>query len=172
MLDWNRCDGFVLEVNAKQQSSRDRLGQPSCATALLSGALTDEDQFDLGSPISRSSRVAENFDNNLMGNKPMRYANLLRSCVVVLTIAGATASCAVTSGQETTGEYIDDATISTKVRASLINQLGVTGIGVETLQNVVQLSGFVTSQEIKTEAGQIALNTTGVKGVRNDLTVQ
>lgn len=102
----------------------------------------------------------------------MTYPALLRSCLVVLALTVGIAGCAVMSGQETSGEYIDDATITTKVKASIVNQMGLQGIGVETMQNVVQLSGFVKSEAIKAEAGQIAWATTGVSGVRNDLVVQ
>lgn len=102
----------------------------------------------------------------------MRYAALLRSGVVALALVMGVAGCTVFSGQETTGEYIDDATITTKVKASIIDQMGLQGIGVETMQNVVQLSGFVESEAIKAEAGQIALSISGVRGVRNDLVVR
>lgn len=102
----------------------------------------------------------------------MTYPALLRSCLMALALTVGIAGCAVVSGQETSGEYIDDATITTKVKASIINQMGLQGIGVETMQNVVQLSGFVESEAIKAEAGQIARTTSGVRGVRNDLVVQ
>ena len=102
----------------------------------------------------------------------MTYSALLRCCVLALTLTVGVAGCAVVSGQETTGEYIDDATITTKVKASIVDRMGLQGIGVETMQSVVQLSGFVKSDAIKAEAGQIARTTSGVKGVRNDLVVQ
>lgn len=45
-------------------------------------------------------------------------------------------------------------------------------IGVETMQNVVQLSGFVDKQGVKDRAGAIARNTSGVKEVKNNLIVR
>jgi osmotically-inducible protein OsmY len=95
-----------------------------------------------------------------------------RSILAALMLAASLPSCAAFSGRETPGEYVDDATISTKVRASIIRQLGTTQIGVETMQNVVQLSGFVDSAQLKTKAGEIARNTSGVRDVRNDLVVR
>jgi osmotically-inducible protein OsmY len=50
--------------------------------------------------------------------------------------------------------------------------LKVTQIGVETMQNVVQLSGFVDSVEVKSRAGEVARDVSGVKDVANDLVVR
>jgi osmotically-inducible protein OsmY len=87
----------------------------------------------------------------------------------------ATAACSVNSGQETTGEYVDSATISTKVKTKLASEGGMTlanQVKVETVKDVVQLSGFVTSETDRTKAEQIAWSVDGVKGVENDIIVQ
>ena len=102
----------------------------------------------------------------------MQISNLLRSFVVAVALAGSIAGCAAVSGRETAGEYVDDATITTKVNASIIKEFGVNKIGVETMQNVVQLSGFVDTSQVKAKAGEIARNTVGVKDVRNNLIVR
>ena len=102
----------------------------------------------------------------------MRHANLLRSVLVAFALATSFAGCAAISGRETSGEYVDDATITTKVKASIVNELGMKGIGVETMQNVVQLSGFVDSPQIKARAGEIARGISGVKDVKNNLIVR
>ena len=102
----------------------------------------------------------------------MPNANLLRSVLVAFALVTSVAGCAAMSGRETAGEYVDDATISTKVRASIISELGLKQIGVETMQNVVQLSGFVDSSQTKARAGDIARGISGVKQVRNDLVVR
>ena len=70
------------------------------------------------------------------------------------------------------GAYADDVAINTKVKANLVDQLGLKGIEVRTLENVVQLSGFVDSQQTKMQAGQIARNVEGVREVKNDLIVR
>lgn len=104
----------------------------------------------------------------------MRKANLLlRNLLVAFALTTSLAGCAAMSGRETPGEYVDDATISTKVRASIINELGMRQqIGVETMQNVVQLSGFVDSPQTKARAGDIARGVSGVRDVKNNLIVR
>ncbi len=106
------------------------------------------------------------------GMLAMQKANLLRSFLMAFALATSLAGCAAISGRETAGEFVDDATITTKVKTSIINELGMKEIGVETMQNVVQLSGFVDSQGVKDKAGSIARNTSGVKDVKNNLIVR
>jgi len=88
--------------------------------------------------------------------------------MLVTSLAG----CAAMSGRETAGEYVDDTTITTKVNATIINELGVGQVGVETMQNVVQLTGFVDSQQKKNRAEQIARNVSGVRDVHNNIIVR
>lgn len=104
----------------------------------------------------------------------MRNANWLRSFLVVLALTSSLGACAVMSGRETVGEYVDDATITTKVKAAMFDDPSVKGtqISVETMQNVVQLSGFVDSPQVKTRAGELARSVTGVREVKNDLVVR
>jgi hyperosmotically inducible protein len=96
---------------------------------------------------------------------------------LLATILGASlvfGGCASTDTQRGTGETIDDAAITTKVKAALIdNDLVNAGeVNVNTYRGVVQLSGFVDSNEEKTQATQAAKSVGGVKEVRNDLKVQ
>ena len=67
------------------------------------------------------------------------------------------AACASTRTHESTGEYVDDSTITTKVKALLAedNFLKLFRIGVETYKGRVQLSGFVDSQDAVRKAGEI-----------------
>jgi len=90
------------------------------------------------------------------------------------TATMALAACAPMEGRETSGEYVDDATITTKVKASLVNEQALKGfdIHVETMKDVVQLSGFVGTAQQKAEAEQIARGINGVRGVRNDIVVR
>jgi len=99
-------------------------------------------------------------------------SNLLRSAFVALALATGVAGCAAVSGRETAGEYVDDVAISTKVRAAILNEIGPGEVKVETMQGVVQLSGFVSSAQVKTKAGDVARRIDGVKQVRNDLIVR
>ncbi len=83
-------------------------------------------------------------------------------------------ACAAVEGRETAGNYVDDTTISTKVRAELVKDqaLKAFDIHVETMQDVVQLSGFVNSVAQKAQAERIASSVGGVRGVRNSIIVR
>ena len=75
---------------------------------------------------------------------------------------------------EGAGQYIDDATITTKVKAALMSdsQLKATQVSVETNQGVVQLSGAVQNKNQETEAVRAANKVDGVKSVKDLLTVK
>lgn len=93
----------------------------------------------------------------------------------LMLIGGAMAACSVQSGQETTGQYVDSAAISTKVKSKLAADGGMTlanQVKVETVKDVVQLSGFVPNDADRTKAEQIAWSVDGVRGVKNDIIVQ
>jgi osmotically-inducible protein OsmY len=95
--------------------------------------------------------------------------------VVALVAATTIAACTSSSrAAESTGEYVDDAVITSKVKAALLGDSGLKSfdIGVETYKDVVQLSGFVNSEQIKARAGEVAAGVSGVKGVRNNLIVK
>jgi osmotically-inducible protein OsmY len=83
-------------------------------------------------------------------------------------------ACASTSKQSSTGEYVDDSVITTKVKSLLAEDdfLKSFKISVETYKGTVQLSGFVNSQQAVDKAGQIASSVKGVKSVKNDLIVK
>lgn len=75
---------------------------------------------------------------------------------------------------ESAGEYLDSTTTTTKVKASLLDELGSSGFAVKvrTYKDVVQLSGFVDSPRIKQRAGVIASRVPGVKRVQNAILVK
>jgi osmotically-inducible protein OsmY len=83
-------------------------------------------------------------------------------------------ACASTAKQSSTGEYVDDSVITTKVKSLLAADdfLKSFQIGVETYKGVVQLSGFVNSQKAIDKAVEIARSVKGVKSVKNDLVVK
>jgi osmotically-inducible protein OsmY len=92
------------------------------------------------------------------------------SAVALLTVSG----CAVVRGQETVGAYVDDTTITTQVKARLLEDKNVAGtsISVETLNGVVMLSGFAKNATEKSTAESIARNVNGVKSVKNEIAVR
>jgi hyperosmotically inducible protein len=85
-----------------------------------------------------------------------------------------TAGCSATSTRESTGEYVDDSAITTKVKAELVRDKTVKArqVDVATFKGVVQLSGFVDSQEEKAIAAQLAANVRGVQSVTNNIVVK
>ena len=99
--------------------------------------------------------------------------NLLVAAMIAV-MAALSAGCSVTSGQETSGEYVDDATITTRVKSRFAEDktVAATRIQVETLKGVVQLSGFAVSEAEKQRAAQIAAAVPGVKQVQNAVVVR
>lgn len=85
-----------------------------------------------------------------------------------------TAGCAVTRGQETVGAYIDDAAITSNVKARFVESKDVSAaaISVETLNGTVMLSGFAKDFTEKVKAGEIARGINGVKLVKNEIAVR
>ena len=92
------------------------------------------------------------------------------TALVLLTATG----CAVTRGQETVGAYIDDSAITTQVKARFVEdkEVDAAAISVETLNGVVMLSGFAKNGTEKATAERIARAISGVKSVKNEITVR
>ncbi len=82
--------------------------------------------------------------------------------------------CAVTREQSTVGQYVDDATITTQVKARFAESpvVGAMSINVETLNGTVQLSGFAKSTTESDTAVSIARNVPNVKSVKNDIVIR
>ena len=104
----------------------------------------------------------------------MKKRNIIIRCLVLLMLITTFAACATTSKHESTGEYIDDSVITTKVKALLANDdfLKSFQISVETYKGTVQLSGFVDSQQAVDKAGEIVRSVQGVKSLKNNLMVK
>jgi osmotically-inducible protein OsmY len=104
----------------------------------------------------------------------MRKLKLITVFLVSLSLTPAIVGCAGGKTYESTGEHFDDTVITTKVKASIMgdSKLKVLQIGVETFRGVVQLSGFVNSNEAATRAVDLARRVKGVKQVNNSLIVK
>ena len=94
--------------------------------------------------------------------------------LVCLGMIAAFLGCASTQKHESTGQYIDDSVITTKVKAAIFGEdtLKSLQISVETFKGVVQLSGFVDSPQSIARAGVVAARVEGVKEVKNTLIVK
>ena len=78
------------------------------------------------------------------------------------------------AGQQTAGEAVDDAVVTAKVKARLVDDEVTKAyqINVETFKGTVQLSGSVDSEEARSRATELAKNVGGVKDVKNSLQVR
>ena len=93
------------------------------------------------------------------------------ACFALIT---AFMGCAATQKHESTGQYVDDTAITTKVKAAIFEEstLKTLQINVKTYQGVVQLSGFVDSSQSVTKAGEVARRVENVRSVKNNLLVK
>lgn len=94
--------------------------------------------------------------------------------VLGFVFTAALQGCNVVRGQETAGEYVDDVTLTTKVKAELLDSGKVDGldVNVDVNKGRVRLSGWATSLEERARAGQIAGAVKGVRSVDNDIRIK
>jgi osmotically-inducible protein OsmY len=102
-------------------------------------------------------------------------AFISRSAVSAVALSAALlGGCAATPAHESTGQYLDDTTITSKVKGGLLGREGLssTDISVKTVRGVVHLSGFAKSDEDRVHAGDIAQSVAGVAQVDNEIRVR
>lgn len=102
---------------------------------------------------------------------------MIRTIALASAIAISTVymtGCAVVRDQQTVGSYIDDATITTQVKARFAEDPTVSAmaIKVETLKGVVQLSGFAKNAAERDMAQRIAAGVKGVTRVDNAIIIK
>lgn len=123
--------------------------------------------------INRLFKLCTNSIKSTQRGNPMKYARAIAFAALAgITIIGS--GCAVGRGQETVGSYVDDAAITTAVKAKFVEDKTVSAmsVSVETLNGTVQLSGFAKSGAEKMQAENIARGVKNVKSVRNDIVVR
>lgn len=103
----------------------------------------------------------------------MKFAGMLLAASLAAVPITMMTGCAVTSGRSSAGEYVDDKATSARIKTALARDPMVKAhqVNVTTLNGVVQLSGFVDSQEQKDRATEIIQNMEGVTDLHNDLVV-
>ena len=96
------------------------------------------------------------------------------SAIFLAAMMLAVVGCAGTATHESTGEYVTDTWITTKVKAVLVESpmVKATEVNVETFKGVVQLSGFVSSQSAMNEAVRLTREIKGVTSVKNDMRIK
>jgi len=95
-----------------------------------------------------------------------------KSSLLAAAIFGAALAVGCTNlGDKSAGQAVDDAAITTKVKAKFVEDKAVSALNIKvnTYQGTVQLSGFAKSAEEAERAGQIARSVNGVKIVKNDI---
>lgn len=99
---------------------------------------------------------------------------IVKQILIGFVLAAFIAGCAGTMKKESTGEYVDDTVITSKVKAEIFNDpmLKVLQINVESFKGVVQLSGFVDSAKAADRAEVVAGSVKGVTSVKNSLVVK
>ena len=97
-----------------------------------------------------------------------------QSFLSVIALAGLLSACAGSPTKDSTGQYVDDTTITTKVKSALLGDGAVKSfeIKVETFKGVVQLSGFVDTEDQRAAATKDAMAVNGVTDVKDNLTLK
>jgi hyperosmotically inducible periplasmic protein len=103
----------------------------------------------------------------------MQTRHILAAAMTAVALI-TTSGCSVMRHQETTGNYVDDTAITTRVKAKFAEDPTVSAmaISVETMRGTVQLSGFAKSLDEKMTAERLARSVSGVTSVKNDIVVR
>jgi osmotically-inducible protein OsmY len=105
----------------------------------------------------------------------------MKRSILVIGVALALGACSTPSdnqsagSKETTGQYVDDATVTAKVKTAIASDVGVkaaSNVNVETYRGVVQLSGFADSEDQASKAVTAAKKVNGVRSVKNDIRIK
>lgn len=93
----------------------------------------------------------------------------------VLFVAGVLSACAPTQTSRSTGQALDDASLTARVKTQIAQTQGIgqaAMVNVDSYRGVVSLSGFVDDAQQRRELGQVATNVAGVEKVFNNLQVK
>jgi len=98
---------------------------------------------------------------------------LMTGCAAVVVGGGATGGYKVATDERTTGDMVDDITISTNIKTAMLKDSGVKGrnVDVDVVNGVAYLTGMVDSGKESARAAEIAGQTSGVKQVKNELQI-
>ncbi len=104
----------------------------------------------------------------------MKKSTKIIATAVFAAVTVLSTGCAVTRSQESVGQYIDDATITTQIKSRWIEDKTVdaNSFKVETLKGTVQISGFAKNLAEKMQAESIARGVKGVVAVQNSIVVR
>lgn len=99
---------------------------------------------------------------------------IITRIALFVALTAAVSACSSTKTSESPGQFIDNAAITTKVKAAIMDDadLKVLQIHVVTYKDTVQLSGFVDNAKMISRADSVVRSVDGVKSVQNDLIVK
>ena len=105
----------------------------------------------------------------------MIQRSLIAAAVALAAALGVAGCASDRENRQTTGQYLDDAALTAKVKTAIATDAGArtaAQVNVETYKGTVQLSGFVDNQEAAQRAVDAAKKVGGVKAVKNDLRIR
>ena len=125
--------------------------------------------------VHLTGTVDNNIDRDLAAElaKGIDGVTSVKNDLVIKAGSGQASSKSSSSSSRTFGQFVGDATTTAMVKTKLLADSNVKGlkIDVDTRGDVVTLTGKVGSAEQKQLAEKIALNTSDVKKVKNDLVI-
>jgi hyperosmotically inducible protein len=110
-----------------------------------------------------------------MMKMPVRTVLAASVAAAALVMGGCATQSSSGEQKETAGQYIDDATVTAKVKTAIASDVGVkaaASVNVETYRGVVQLSGFADNDDQASKAVAAAKKVNGVRSVKNDIRVK
>ena len=104
----------------------------------------------------------------------MKWFKAMAAACAALMVAISLSGCAGSSTKESTGGYIDDTVVTTKVKTALFSdkEIKSSEINVQTFKGRVQLSGFVSSADDAKRALDVTRKVQGVRIVENDMKIK
>jgi hyperosmotically inducible periplasmic protein len=125
---------------------------------VLEGTVESEIDRDLAGALAKNIEGVTKVENRLVVDASMKFEPTLAD---------------EESGRRNFGSWVDDATTTAAVKSRLIRNPNTKGleIDVDTRDDVVTLSGRVSTDEERQLAEEIALDTSDVAGVSNNLVV-
>jgi osmotically-inducible protein OsmY len=100
---------------------------------------------------------------------------MIRALVLSLCLLGLAACATDTKEQRSTSEFTDDAALTAKVKSQIATDVGArtaAAVNVDAYRGVVQLTGFVDSDEQASKAVTAAKKISGVRSVKNDIRIK
>ena len=105
----------------------------------------------------------------------MKALKLLAAVMAAAALGLSACATSDDSSRRSAGEFSGDAALNAKVKAAIASDAGLgsaSAINVNTYRGVVQLSGFVDSQEKVEAAAKAARSVEGVRSVQNGIKVK